>query len=233
MTGTAPKLKELHRLRRHIKDLESKIEQAPKQLQLQQNKLAKQQDAFKQAQDALKQLALQIREKELAVKTTEQLIARHEKQMDAAANKKEYDTLKSEIAQEKAHISKIEDEILATMSLSEEQAAQLPRVEQATQKAQADFAQYQKDHLERLERFANEKLRAQNELKSVEATLPDDVRGQYNRLIAAKGEDALASVRGKTCSACYTEITVQMLGELQRGVFMLCKNCGRMLYTES
>ena len=42
MPGPAVILKELHRLRRNIKDLDTKTEQAPKQLAIQQKKLANQ-----------------------------------------------------------------------------------------------------------------------------------------------------------------------------------------------
>lgn len=233
MSGTAPILKELHRLRRHLKDLDTKIEQAPKQLAVQQAKLGKQEDLLKAAQEQIKQLTLKIREKEGNVKATTQQIAKYEKQLESAASKKEYDTLKSEIAAEKAHIAKCEDEILAMITETEERTAKLPEVEQTAQKARADFAQFEKDFQERLARFASEKTRAAEDLKTVETTLPEDVRTQYNRLIAAKGLDVLVGVNGRTCMACYTEITSQMISELKRGVFMLCKNCGRMLYMDA
>ena len=70
-------------------------------------------------------------------------------------------------------------------------------------------------------------------MKTTEATLPEDVRTLYDRHIAVKGVDTLSAVNGRVCSACYTEITSQMISELKREMFMLCKNCGRMLYLES
>ena len=232
MPGPAVILKELHRLRRFIKDLETKIEQAPRQLAVQQKKLANQDEIAKAAHEHIKTLALGIREKEGSVKATQAQIAKYEKQLDASANKKEYDTLKVEIASEKAHIAKLEDEILAAMTETELKTAQLPEVDKTLQKAKADFAQFEKDLQERLQRFAVDKAKAQEELKTAEATLPDDVRPQYERLIAAKGLDIMAGVGGRSCTACYTEITAQMMSELKREMFMLCKNCGRMLYLE-
>src|ERR1043166_1154019 len=120
MPGPAVILKELYRLHAHIKDLQTKIEQAPKQLAIQQKKLANQEEAFKAAQEHLKQLALQIREKEGSIKAVQQQIKKYEKQLDESANRKEYDTLKVEITAEKAHISKHEDEILVMMGETEE-----------------------------------------------------------------------------------------------------------------
>jgi predicted nucleic acid-binding Zn-ribbon protein len=49
-------------------------------------------------------------------------------------------------------------------------------------------------------------------------------------LVTAKGDDALAAVTGRSCSACYTEITAQNYNELVREQFVPCKSCGRILY---
>jgi predicted nucleic acid-binding Zn-ribbon protein len=230
MPGPAAILKQLHHLRKHAADLDEKIEQAPRQHAVQQKKLANQEDAFKGYQEHLKRVALDIREKEGSVKATQTQIKKYEKQLDEAANKKEYDTLKAEIAAEQGHISKLEDEILALMTEQDEKTAQLPAAQETHKKAHADFEQFQKDHKERVERLAAEKTRTLEELKGAEATLPADVKAQYDRLIAAKGTESLSGVNGRTCLACYTEITAQMLSELKREMFLLCKNCGRMLY---
>jgi predicted nucleic acid-binding Zn-ribbon protein len=233
MPGPAVILKELHRLRRHLAELDEKTAQAPRQIATAQKRLANQEDALTQAKEHLKRLALDIREKESNIKATQAQIEKYKKQLDGAANKKEYDTLNAEIASERAHIAKTEEEILAAMAESEEKTALLPEVEKAAHKARADFSQFEKDHQEKLERFVQEKARAQEELKATEATLPADIRQQYDRLLAAKGMDALSVVNGRICMACYTEITSQMLSELKREMTMLCKNCGRMLYLES
>jgi predicted nucleic acid-binding Zn-ribbon protein len=233
MPGPAAILKQLHHLRRLEAELQAKIEQAPRQLTIQQKRLANQEEAFAKAQEHLKTLAVTIREKEGSVKATQTQVKKYEKQLEESANKKEYDTLKAEIASEKAIIAKLEDEILALMTETEEKTANLPDVEKTTQKARADYAQFEKDLQERLQRFESEKTRALEEMKTAEGTLPEDVGVQYKRLIAAKGMDTLAGVQGKTCSACYTEITSQMLSELKREITMLCKNCGRMLYLDN
>ena len=219
-------------MRRFIAELDTKIANVPKQITVQQKKLAVQEETLTKAKEHLKRLALDIREKEGSIKATQTLIVKYEKQVEGSANKKEYDTLKSEIAHSKEIISKLEDEILAAMSEIEEKTVQLPDVEKATQKTRDDFKQFEKDHQERVERFAADKTKAQADLKATEDTLPADIRPQYDRLIAAKGNDILSGVTGRTCSACYTEITAQMMNDLKMEAFMLCKNCGRMLFME-
>ncbi len=233
MPGPSAILKELHRLRRHCEDLDTRIGEAPRKMTVQQKRLANQEETARLAHDHLKNLALQIRDKEGSVKATQAQIKKYEKQLEESANKKEYETLKSEIASERTQIAKHEDEILQLMAETEERTAQLPAVDKQLTQARADFAKFEKDQAEKLQQFAADKARTAAELKAAEATLPVEVRPQYERMITGKGMDALSGVRGRICSACYTEVTSQMLSELKLEMFMMCKNCGRMLYVET
>jgi predicted nucleic acid-binding Zn-ribbon protein len=230
MPGPGPILREIHRLRRHIKDLEGKIENGPRQLKAQQNKIAKDDDNLKKAHEALKQSKVNIHDKEVSIKATEAEIQKYEQQLSQITTKKEYDTLRAEIASAKGRIAKIEDQILDLMLVSDEKARAIPEAEAAVKKAKDDVAQFERDLGERLTRFKGEKEQAQEELKKIEATMPEDIKPVYDRLIASKFEDCIAAVEGGTCSACYTGTTPQMANDLRRGAFVLCKTCGRMLY---
>jgi predicted nucleic acid-binding Zn-ribbon protein len=83
---------------------------------------------------------------------------------------------------------------------------------------------------ERLAGFQAQLAEAQQQLKEKEEAIPADVCTAYQRIVAAKGPDALAPVQGRTCAACYTEITAQQYNELQQEFFVQCKSCGRILY---
>ena len=79
--------------------------------------------------------------------------------------------------------------------------------------------------------LAEELRQALQKLAEVEATLPmDDVRKKYERAVKGRDEDALSAVEGRTCVACYTEITAQHYNQLQQDQFVLCLNCCRILY---
>src|SRR5262245_2143574 len=81
MPGPGLILKDIHRLRRHIKDLESKIEGGPRQLKAQQSKIAKDEENLKKAQEALKQSKVKIHDKEVSVKATQTEIQKYEQQL--------------------------------------------------------------------------------------------------------------------------------------------------------
>ena len=64
----------------------------------------------------------------------------------------------------------------------------------------------------------------------VEALLPDEIRALYLRQITGRGEDALAVVENRVCSACNTELTAQNYNELLDEKFVVCpsrSSCSR------
>ncbi len=231
MAGPAPIFKEIHRLRRYLKDLDEKLAAAPRQLKAQQNKLAQQQEAFKTAQEGLKQLKVAMNAKELQVKTTQAQLQKYEKQLEKAKNQDEYTALQHQIETGKQSISTLEDEILEMMAEVETKTFQLPELETVAKKASDDFSKWEKDQQEKLARFQEEKSRSTRELSEVEATLPADLKNIVLRLLQAKGADAMAGLSGTICSACYTEITTQKRAELNQGKYIEC-SCGRILYVE-
>jgi len=230
MAGPATILREIHRLRRQAKDLQSELDRGPRLLKAQQSKVARQEEAVREAHDALKRLKMTSHDKEGLLKATLQQIDKHERQLNEAGSKKEYDALKSEIAADKKKCQGLEDEILNCMAEIEEGTARLPELEKAVQQAKGEYAEYEKTFQERLAGLTQQLNQALGAIKDVEATLPADVRPQYDRLVAARGEDAMAAVQNRTCMACYTEITAQSYNDLMLSQFVFCKNCGRALY---
>jgi predicted nucleic acid-binding Zn-ribbon protein len=230
MASPAEILRELHRLRRFARDLQAKIEQAPRTLKLQEDRVARQEEALRRAQEDLKRLKVAMHEKEGSLKATLQQIGKYEKQQNEAASKKEYDALQHEIDASRKKVRQLEDEILEAMGQSEEDAARLPEHEKLLKQVREEVAQFGRDHESRLAGFAEQRAQTEKQVAEIEATLPADVRQQYARLVNAKGDDALSAVINRTCSACYTEITAQNYNDLSRGAFVLCKSCGRILY---
>src|SRR5437764_11768556 len=121
MAAPAIILREIHRLRRFAKDLQTNIEQAPRALKVQQGRVSRQEEILRQAQDSLKHLKVSIHEKEVTLRTTLQQITKHEKQQNEAGGKKEYDALQHEIDAARKKVQQVEDEILDAMGKSEEE----------------------------------------------------------------------------------------------------------------
>jgi predicted nucleic acid-binding Zn-ribbon protein len=223
-------MREVHRLRRFARDLREELDRIPRQLKAQQARVTREEAVLKEAHDRIKSLKVAAHEKEVSLRTAFNKVAKHAKQLEEASASKEYEALQKEITTEKAEASRLEDEILATLGESEEITARLPALDAAVQKAREDYSNYEKGISERQAGLNSELATTNERLKQVEAEIPEKYRGQYNRLIATMGADALAVVQGHTCDACHTEITVQSFHELQQNLFVACKSCYRILY---
>ena len=230
MSGPATLMREIHRLRRFTRDLQDQIDRLPRQAKAHQARIARQEELLKEAQEAVKKLKVAGHEKEVSLKTAHGQIAKYQKQLNEAASKKEYDALQAEIAAARATCQQLEDDILAGMAEGEERAAQVPELEKAVRQAKADLEAFERDSGARQAALTEERDRVLKQLAEVEATIPPDAREIYERLTRGRGEDALAAVVGRTCSACYTEITAQGSNELLAEKFVQCKSCGRILY---
>lgn len=230
MAGIVPLLREIHRLRTLAHDLGERIEQAPRQLKLQEIALQKAEEGLKNAQDDIKKLKVLTLEKEASIKSVLAVIKKHEKQLNEATAPKEFEALKNEIKSEKESVNKLENEALDAMSQVEEKTAKLPDVEKQTKKVRDGFAQFKTDQAENLKRYQVEKEKALAALTEIEAQIPEDILANYQRGIKTMGHDALSAVENRICVACYTEITAQMYNELSRSNFVNCKSCGRILY---
>jgi predicted nucleic acid-binding Zn-ribbon protein len=230
MSGPAPILRELHRLRKHLRDLQTEIERAPRLLKAHQAKLAQQEAGFRDAQEGLKRLKVAVHENEVSLKSTHQQLTKYEKQLNEVTSKREMDGKQSEIAQARQRLDELETKILEGMTEIEERTTRLPEQEKHAQQARAEFAEFEKGQQARLARLQQEKGNAEKELAATEAKLPADIRSQYARLAKAHGADALAVVTDRTCMHCRTGITAQQQNELEGERFVTCKSCGRGLY---
>ena len=230
MSGPAILFREIHRLRRFAHELQEQIDRQPRQQKAQQAKVARQEEAYRQAQDAIKHLKVDVHSKEGTLKSTHTQIAKYQKQLNEAGAKKEYDALQHELNDAKATCQQLEEEILNGIAESEEKSAQLPELEQAVRQAKEEYAKFESGMTERLTNYRTQLAEANKQLQEQEAALPVSLRAQYERIVASKGPDALSSVQGQSCTACYTEITAQQYNELQQELFVPCRACGRILY---
>lgn len=223
-------LKEVHRLRRHIRDLQGEIDRGPRVLKAHQTKVAKAEEALKTLQDQIKSAKVQLNDREVSIKTTNQLLAKYEKQLNELTVPKQIEATEHEIAHSQGVRQQLEEQSLELMGQIEELSAKLPATEKTLATAQSELKVYQAEAGERLDRLKHEIARATDELAVVEKAIPTTIRTQYDRLIKAYGADALAGVDSGACQQCHSTVTGQMLSELAMGKFVTCKSCARALY---
>ncbi|MGE3806648.1 MAG: zinc ribbon domain-containing protein [Gemmataceae bacterium] len=230
MAGPMALLREIHRHKVHAKDLSDQIDRGPRTLRAHQDKVAKAEQAQQEANDAVKRLKLTISEKELMLKTKQGLIEKYTNQLNSASSPKEYQALKQEIVNERTSITKIEDEILEHMSEADVRLTRLPDFQKEVDAVKTVTNRLKDDIQTRRNELTDQLNEVHKKIKELEVQLPIEAKEKFDRLTTAKGEDALSALNGKTCTACYTEITAEMYNNLLQERFVLCKVCDRILY---
>jgi predicted nucleic acid-binding Zn-ribbon protein len=223
-------LRECHRLRKHIRELQKEIDLGPRVLKDRQDDLETERQTHKDHHDAITKLKLKQREDEGALKQTDTRLAKLEDQLTGISVQKEYDAKKSEIAMAQAKKGELEDAILASIMEIEEKTAAIPAVEKQWADAQAAFARYKVEAAERLEMLKNELASSTALLAKTEEGIPEDYKPRYDKLVKAHGPEAMAAVKNTNCQGCRTGLTDQRIIELRQGTFLQCPTCGKMLY---
>ncbi len=223
-------LRECHRLRVHLRNLQAEIDLGPRTMQEYQDDLHTAQQTHKHHYDEITKLKLKQREDEVTLKQTEARLAKLEDQLTGISVQKEYAAKESEIAQAKAKKGELEDAILTTIVQLEELNTAIPAVEQAWKAAQAEFAQLKAEAEERLVGMQNDQIDCTTELARVESTLPPEIKSTYDTIVKAKGPDALTGAKNRVCQACRTSMTEMQFLMLKNDTFRTCTNCGRIQY---
>jgi predicted nucleic acid-binding Zn-ribbon protein len=226
-----PVLKELHRLRKLIRDAQAEIDRGPRVMKAHQTKLATQEKAVADAKDALKHRKADILTGEASIKSLNQSLAKHTKQLDTLTDPRQIEAKEHDIANTKELIAKTEEDYLIAVTDVDERTAKIPEVEAALTKAKSDFKTYEADAAERLVRLRDEVKTATAVLAEEEKKIPPASKGIYDRLVKAHGADALAVVENQSCTHCRVGVTQQQMSDLLKATeFHTCRNCGRLLY---
>ncbi|MEZ6143028.1 MAG: hypothetical protein R3B84_20890 [Zavarzinella sp.] len=222
--------RELHRLRKHLHELQSEIDRVPRLLKAHQNKVLKQETLLNDATLKLKKTKAHQLDLESRTKSALATLQKYQDQLDTLSNPKEYKAKETDIQTTRGNIAQLEDETLETMGQIEEQSAQIPPLEEALAKARGELVAYQNDMAERLDRLKQEHAHATKLLSEQEIQLSEEIRPQYARLVKAHGHEALAAVENSVCTQCRTSLTAEKMNQLTRNEVVVCYTCGRIVY---
>ena len=229
MSPTCAGMKQLHDLRLKLREISDQLERGPRQIAVRKQSIDKKREELESQRSKLKQMKVAADQKNLQLKSSEGRIYDLNGKLNIAANNREYEALRSQIAADTMATSVLEDEILEALE-------KVDLVQVDAKKVEADIAvieaEMQKLIVEVQAREAGLKEQAaalQTQVSEAEKILPSEIVPQYRRLVAAYGADALAPVINKSCSECYVSLTAQLYLELKSGKVKFC-TCGRLMY---
>jgi hypothetical protein len=156
-----------------------------------------------------------------------------EGKLNAAKENREYQTLKEQIAADHQANIVLSDETLELLDQIDATGETLKAAIAFVEEVRLEVAKIEKQVSERMIVVTAELARVEAELAKVELELEGDFKRDYLRLVAARGEDAMAELEGKCCGGCYQTLTAQTLDRLSVGNPVTCPACGRLLYQSS
>ena len=223
-------LQTLHRLLRQKTDLTGRLKRGPIQIKAGEGNLAAKNQALESAKETAQRTRMAADEKQLQLKSHEAKITDLEGKRNTCNTNKEFQTLVEQIAAAEMANSVLADEILESLEKYDELEVAVGAAKDEVQKAEADLAKLKKKVEAEKEKLLAEVARIDGEIAEYENKLPSEFRTEYDRLVKAKGEDALAKLEGESCGCCYQMMTPQNLDQLRLGNSFFCRGCGALVY---
>jgi len=231
MQPTLDALRKLHEL--DIKILRRKrIRDAiPASLKRTDDEIHRKQTATDAAAKKLGQTRTSSERYDLDIRSIDEAIKKYEAQLARASSNKEYNTLLSEIAKKKADLSRIEDQALDALSAVDELVAQERAAKEGLEKAKIARDAEAVVVKTRIEEIDAELAEFAEQRPRLGERVDKGLLLQYERIVAKRGESALAPVIGQACQGCFMAVSAEIYNALNRGDdVIMCKNCSRILY---
>lgn len=227
-TGT---LRTLHRMHRQLEDLRGRLAAGPRRIALLTTAVTAAGTQREAAQEAVKQARLAGDRKQLQLKSAEVKIRDLEAKLNVCKTNREYQTLGDQIAADKMATKVLEDEILDAFEQIDALKPAVPAAEATIAQAKRQLAEEESRVQSEVGQLEEEVARIRGDLDALEKELADDLRERYDRVVKAKAADGMAVIDGQNCGGCHQQITSNMLSELLVGRIVMCRSCGRLLYT--
>jgi predicted nucleic acid-binding Zn-ribbon protein len=223
-------LRTLHRIHRQLTDLKERFSRGPKQIKAAEVNVQHCEENLAKIKADAKTMRMAADQKQLQLKSGEEKVKDHQRKLNAAASNREYQLLKEQIAADEMANSVLADEILEAFEAADGVQKQVAEAEAVLVSAKERVEELRGQVAAQEPSLNADIARLEAELQKEEATLPEDIRDMYQRVVQHKGEDALAAVENQFCNGCNQQITLNLYTKVILGAPVFCKSCGRLLY---
>lgn len=227
---SAELLQRLHRIHRQLSDLKGQIDRCPRQIHAGHTMVAGAKNAVDESIATIKRAKVAADQKQLQLKEREVRVSNLKAKLNEAASNREFDTLKEQIAADEQANSVLSDEILEALEhIDVLEANRVVRQEELIAR-EAEQVKLVATVTDRLVILKEDLARVEAERAEAETLIPASVKVDYDRLIAARGEEALAPVEDQNCGGCYQMLTTQTMNQIALSRLVRCPSCGAFLY---
>ncbi len=223
-------LETLHRIYRQRSDVQGQLDRGPKQIQAGAAMVAKARQAVDDATAAIKRAKMSADQKQLQLKEREQRVVTLKGKLNTAASNREFDSFREQIAADEQANSVLSDEILEALEQIDVLEADRRNRQQELVDQEDEQAKRIARVTEQLEICRQDLTRVESQRVEAEKEVPDAIRTEYQRLVHARGEEALAPIDGDTCGGCFQTLTTQLMSQILLARLVRCPTCGAFLY---
>jgi len=214
----------------HISEIKNQIERGPKQINAIQAKVETAKDLLQKCRDTIKQKKMEADRKQLQLREREAKIHDWEGKMNSASNNREFQAIKEQIAADTQANNVLSDEILETLEEIDGLQVMFKEYEEKLKLTEAERVATESSVAQRIVALKSDLVRVEGNLSDSEKQLTPDFMVDYKRMVASRGEDAMAQLDDVSCGGCYTGLTPRILDKLRMGHPFVCPSCGRLLY---
>lgn len=224
-------LKTIHRLLQQKTDLGERLDKGPRRVTVAENAQKNFETAVAQVKETRTRTQMAADAKQLQLSEREAKIDVLKGKLNAAESNKEFQLLKDQIAADEQANSVLSDEILELLERIDSLDAEFKVAEENFAKAKRETENVRRNVQQELDSLKNDLNSVTRDLAEFYGHLSGDYAAELRRLVASKGEDALAETDLQTCGQCYTKITTQTMSELMMKQPVFCQSCGALMYT--
>jgi predicted nucleic acid-binding Zn-ribbon protein len=224
----------LQKYDRQIIEIESHLNNLQEQIKKDEVRLAKAKEQLSAKEQELQDRKVDSSRIDHDIQASEVRYKEYSYQLMNLKDTKSYDAMKSQLEELREEISQMESSGIDLLNEIEELEKTLAMYNEKIG-AEETRIQEQKNLLEKDTQSRSEE---KNELikrsESYSAEISPEVMRTYKRLLKLPNGVALASVEGRTCTGCYSNITLENLEvvKMMSGL-VSCNSCGRILYIPS
>jgi hypothetical protein len=223
-------LRDLMSLDKEYFRMKKRLEEIPVELERIEEHDASLRQALLAEEARLSQCQRERRKLEMEIQDRQEAKRRFERQVYEVRDNREFQSLQREIEFTRQRLGELEEQVVGLMEEEE-------RLEKEIGALRADTASKQRDLEERRQALAREREELTAALEEMSqkrqalvSGLRAAIRSKYERIVAAKGREAIVEVVDGSCGGCFYKLPPQTFAEVRMGHrLILCEGCGRIL----
>ncbi len=231
MTNVFEKLIALQEILAEKYEIESKIENAPKGLGLQDELLVRMKEEYININTAYEEVKAKISKLKLDLDEAVAARERGEQGMDNITTHREYEALDKEIKDASERESQLRKELQTEERHFEDLSAKMSRKEQELEMGKSELEEKKENWARDVENIKVELNKLKIREDEIVPDLDPEIVFKFERIIRSKQNRGIVAVKGNVCDGCHMILPAQFANEVHKGEdIVFCPYCSRILF---